>query len=93
MSDGKVRIIWEEKKGGQVRLYGGVDTTFSSILHILKFSGKSQNDFNSLIVDAKVKPHLTVPCILWCSGYEIGNIFQGLRDNGLCRDVPLNTSR
>jgi len=87
MLDDKVRIIWEEKKGNQARFYGGVDTTFSSVLKVWGALGKSPNEFNSIISEAKVKPHLSVPCILWCSGYEVGNLFQGLKDNGLCREV------
>jgi len=89
MQEGKVRLIWGENKGSHERFYGGVDTTFSNVLKVWTASGKHPNDFNNLIVEAKVKPHLSVPCILWCSGFEIGNLFQGLRDNGLCREVPI----
>jgi len=88
MSEGKVRIIWEERKGGRTRYYSGVDTTFANVLKVWTASGKHPNEFNDTIVEAKVKPHLSVPCILWCSGYEVGNLLQGLRDNGLCREVP-----
>jgi len=88
MSEKSVRVIWEDREGNRSRLYGGVDTTFSAILKVWTASGKHPNEFNALIVGAKVKPHLLVSCILWCSGYEVGNLFQGLRDSGLCKEVP-----
>jgi len=88
MSEGKVRIIWEEKKGDRERLYGGVDTTFANVSKVWTSLGKHPNEFNSLITEAKVKPNLPVPCVLWCSGFEVGNLFQGLRDSGLCKEVP-----
>jgi len=89
MSEGKVRIIWEEKKGGHTRYYGGVDSTYSDVLGTWVSLGKHPNDFNVLINDARVKPHLSVPCILWCSGYEVGVLFQGLKDRNLCREVTM----
>lgn len=88
MEGNKVRIVWNGRcfKGEPVVL-GCVDTTVSSILQVLSGLGKQPNDFNDTIVEAKVKPHLPVPCILWVKGDLVGEVLYGLRESGLCKEV------
>jgi len=87
MENNNLRIIWEERGGSKSRLYGGINTTFSNVRQFFKDSGKHPNDFNALIIGAKVFSGSSVNCVLWCSGFEVGNLFNGLRDRGLCSEV------
>ena len=82
----KVRIVCGGSKSEAPAV---VDTSYDSILQVLSFIGKHPNDFNTMIVEAKVKPHLSVPCILWCDRVA-EEVVQGLRGRGLCRDVYLS---
>ena len=86
IKSGKVRIVCGGSKSETPAV---VDTNYDSILQVLGFMGKHPNDFNATIVEAKVKPHLSVPCILWCDR-TAEEVIQGLRGQGLCRDVPLS---
>jgi hypothetical protein len=89
MEDGKVRVVWN---GNVVRgvpeVLGCVDTTVSNILSVLSSMGKQPNEFNDTIVEAKAKPHLSVPCILWVKGDIAGAVVSNLRSQGLCVEVP-----
>ena len=89
MEDGKVRIVWNGTGlvQGKLEVLGCVDTTIPSILQVLGDMGKHPNEFNASIVDAKVKPNLPVPCILWTKGDIVGDILNGLKAKGLCKEV------
>jgi len=88
MEDGRIRIVWNGRVvRGHAEVLGCVDTTVSNVLQVLSGMGRQPNDFNGWIVDAKAKPHLPVPCILWVKGTEVGEVIYNLREKGLCRDV------
>jgi len=90
MEDGKIRVVWNGKRvRGEPVVLGCVDTTIPSILMVLEDMGKHPNEFNDLIVDAKVKPHLPVPCILWTKGDVVGEVLRHLRTRGLCEEVSV----
>ena len=84
MEDGKIRIVWNGKGS---KVLGCVDTTIPNVLTVLGSMGRHPNEFNGWIVDAKAKPHLPVPCILWMRGPEVGPVLANLKDKGLCKEV------
>ena len=91
MEEGKVRIVWNGKQiRGKPEVLGCVDTTIPNILQVLSDMGRHPNEFNDLIVDAKAKPHLSVPCILWTKGAAVGEVLTQLRVKGLCKEVPVS---
>ena len=88
MESDKIRIVWNGKLvHGEPEVLGNVDTTVPNVLQVLKALGRHPNEFNESIVEAKVKPHLFLPCVLWMRGEVVGEVIRKLKDEGLCVEV------